>query len=831
MKKLNLLTIALSALTLCGQAQTEATLKYIPVGVDDPAPVMLTMKDPYCKYPSITNTPYSVVDALGYKSEVIKDIIKRVANYQVENYGDNIPTRDWLVGTFYSSFVAAYEATGDKWYLKEALNWSKDSEWDVNKILNADDLCPAQTYLDIYFIEKDKSMYKSLNKRLSKYFDKTEILPGEKDDYSKVAQPLTGRNLWSWCDALYMAPPVYARMGAATGDTRYYEMLHRLYWDSVDFLYSDKEKLFFRNSKAETEKLRTPNGKKVFWGRGNGWVIAGLVRILEYLPEDDAMRSKYLKLYQDLAYSVASYQMEDGLWRSSLNDPEWYSSKETSGSGFFVYAITKGINEGWLPRDYFMPVALKGWSGLLGCVTPEGKLGYSQIVAGSPHEVRPEDNKDYATGAFILAASEMLKLNPGEELSKIESRDFQPRLVAKDGAWTWYNDERVIFDNSIFYASYVKRDGSVAFTAYSVEKWSSCHAQKEMILSTWKESDDHNVASFLPLKNGKILAAYTTHGKTKTAFMREITAPRWTECTLSEERRYSFESGQRGITYQNLHRLESENGRIYNFTRGINYNPTMTFSDDEGKTWSDPIWIIQSGTFSNTRPYVKYISNGKDRIDFVYTDGHPRDVKNNSVYHMYYSKGNFYKSNGELIRSLEEVKSSPITAKESTLIFDGNTANGRGWTHDTEYNSKGEIYGAFISSPSGDIGTDMRYWISTFNGKEWEVEQIAYAGSNLFPSEQHYAGGIALMPDGESVVLSTNVNPKSGEPLPNGKWQLFKGEKSGKEWNFTQLTFDPVFDHLRPVIVRGEKNALFWFTGDYHSFQSYHTDVMMSYEF
>ncbi len=831
MNKRLLLTVALTLL-FCGvQSQTKETLRYIPVGINDPAPVMLTMKRAYCKYPSITNTPYSVMDAYGYDADMIEKIIKKVADYQVVKYGKNIPTRDWLVGTFYSSFVAAYEATGDEWYLTKALNWSKASKWDVNKILHADDLCPAQTYLDIYFIKKDKSMYKTINKRLSQYFDKTEILPGEKNDYMKVAIPFTGRNLWDWCDALYMAPPVYARMGAATGDERYYEMLHRLYWDSVDFLYSDKDRLFFRNKKAESEKLRTPNGKNIFWGRGNGWVIAGLARILEYLPESDPKRADYLKLYQDMSYSIASYQMEDGLWRSSLNDPEWYSLKETSGSGFFVYAMAKGVNEGWLPRDYFIPIVLKGWSGLLGCVTPEGKLGYSQIVAGSPHEVRPEDNKDYATGAFILAASEMLKLKPAEELARIEQCKFSPRLVARDGAWTWYNDERVIFNNNIFYASYVKRNGNVAFTAYSTEKWSSCHAQKEMVLSTWRESDDHNVASLLPLKNGNILAAYTTHGKTKSAFMREITSPRWSECKLSDERRYSFDSGKLGLTYQNLHRLSSENDRIYNFTRGINYNPTMTFSDDEGKTWSDPIWIIQSGVQNSARPYVKYISNGKDRIDFVYTTGHPRNVKNNSVYHIYYSKGNFYRSNGELIRSLEETKTKPIMIKESTLIYDGSTDKGRGWTHDVEYNTKGEPYCAFITSPSGDIGTDMRYWLSIFDGKEWKSEEIAYAGSNLFKAEQHYAGGIALMPDGESVVISTNVDPKSGKHLPNYKWQLFKGEKNDKEWDFTQLTFDPVFDHLRPVIVRGDNNALFWFTGDYISFMNYHTDIMMSYEF
>ena len=311
-----------------------------------------------------------------------------------------------------------------------------------------------------------------------------------------------------------------------------------------------------------------------------------------------------------------------------------------------------------------MPVVLKGWSGLLSCVTPDGKLGYSQIVAGSPHEVRPEDNKDYAAGAFILAATEMLKLNASEELNKIESRSFMPRLVAKDGAWTWYNDERVIFLNNIFYASYVARNGDVAFLLFCREVVELSRSKGEIF--EYMESDDHDNASLLPLKNGSVLAAYTTHGKTKSMFMREITAPRWDECKMSDERRVNLESGLRGITYQNLHSLSDEGGRIYNFCRGINYNPTMLYSDDEGITWSEPIWVIESGTKSNRRPYVKYISNGKDRIDLLYNDGHPRDVKTNNVYHIY-TQGAFYTSDGELIRTLEDVKENLLRRRNINL--------------------------------------------------------------------------------------------------------------------------------------------------------------------
>lgn len=786
---------------------------------------------PYTKYPSVNNVPYSILDAHAYNPETIKKTIKDVADFQVKKYGTNIPTKNWLVGTFYSSFIAAYNVTGDSWYLDQAYQWGEDSEWDIIKAINADDVCPGQTYLDLYFIKEDPKIYKNLDQKLSVYFERDEILPFEKDDHQSKALPLTGRNTWSWCDALYMAPPVYARMGKATGDARYYEMLHRLYWDAVDFLYAPDEQLFHRNSKEQTENDRSPNGKKVFWSRGNGWVFGGLARLIEYLPEDDTMKVKYIELFQDLAYSIAQYQMEDGLWRASLNDPEWIPTKETSGSAFFVYGMAKGINEGWLPKEYFAPIVLKGWSGLMSCVTPEGKLGYTQIVAGSPHEVRPQDNKDYAAGAFILAATELLEMDASKAIEDITSSSFSPRLVATDGAWTWYNDERVIFHNNIFYVGYVKRTGKSAYTAYSIEKWSSCHAQKEKTLSTWNQVDDHNNAAFLPLKDDRILASYATHGTSKKFYQRKIEVPRWNECVPSEEEAFEVVSTKRGVTYQNLHRLSNEDDRIYNFIRGNNYNPNFVYSDDDAESWSAPIQLLSIGE-NNTRPYVKYVSNGKDRIDILYTDGHPRDKKQNNVYHMYYRDGAFHTSKGKLIRSLKELIDKPINVEEGTLVFDGSTEHGRGWVYDLEYDENGQPFAAFISSPSGDIGSDMRYWTASFNKKKWHIEQIAFAGSNLYPREQHYAGGFALYPgNSKKLVISADVNPTNGAPLPNNKYQLFKGTKDGDVWTWKQLTFDPVFNHLRPVIVRGDNNALFWFTGDYHTYKDYHTDVMMSFEF
>lgn len=780
---------------------------------------------------AVIAAPYSKLDEYAFREDSIKSTIRSAAEYQLKRYGNHIPTKDWLVGTFFSSFVAAGEQTGDAWYLDQAMIWSERSEWSINNEFHADDVCPGQTYLDIYFLEGGDEKIANLKSKLGPLLDREVLKAGELHEWEKKDKPFVGRNIWAWCDALYMAPPVYARMGEATGDPRYYDQLHKLYWDSVDFLYDPDEKLFYRNSKAQTEKLKTPNGKQVFWGRGNGWVIGGLARLIPYLPEADPMRQKYIDLFADLSYSLAKYQGEDGLWRSCVNDPEWLPMKETTGSSFVVYALAKGVNEGWLPREYFESVVMRGWRGLVDCVSPEGRLGYCQLVAGSPHETRAEDTKDYGVGAFILAGVEMLEFKPLEQMKADISNPCKPRSVADDGAWTWYNDERVIFHNNVFYASYVKSDGKTAMTAFGMESTPSCNARKEIILSTWEQKDDHNVAAFLPLKDGSLLACYATHSAHKNFYQRKLILSRWNEAKAGEEQHFKMVDTQRGLTYQNLHRIEDENGRIYNFFRGNNFNPHFTTSDDDAETWSKPVQLIRVGEGS-ARPYIKYVSNGRDRIDLFYTDGHPRDSKQNNVYHLFYKDGAFHKTDGSVIRTVEELKTKPMLPQDGTLVFDGSTPNGRGWVWDMEYDQNGQPFGAFISSPSGQMGSDMRYWTARISDGQWSCEQIAFAGSNLYRKEEHYAGGIALDPQNDQqVVISADVEPATGKPLPQGIYQLFKGTRENGHWKWEQLTHDPVNNQLRPVIVRGKENAVFWFAGEYIRYQEYDCQIMMSLEF
>ncbi|MBB6429237.1 glycoside hydrolase family 88 protein [Algisphaera agarilytica] len=769
--------------------------------------------------------------------EAVRDTMRRVAEYQLDRYGPEPPTRNWLVGTFFTGMIEAYHATGDAWYLEESRAWGERSGWGINNPVHADDVCPGQTYLELYFIDEDPAMLTPLVEAMEPLLERETIEPGELNAWQKEAKPWTGRNLWWWCDALYMAPPVYARLGTATGDRAYHEAMHELFWDTADYLYDPNEHLFYRDGRYLPKGDGTDEqAEKVFWSRGNGWVFAGLVRILEHLPEDDPQRQRYLELFRDMAMRIVSLQQDDGLWRSWMNNPAQHPTKESTGSAFFVYGLAKGVSEGWLPQGYYESAILRGWTGLLSCVTPEGRVTHAQMVGYAPTAVRPWDTMDYGAGALLLAAAAVAGWREDGLPTNPPPGEFLPRVVAEDGAFTWYNDERAVVMGNLLYVNYVKRDGMTALSSFAVstdiEKPPAPNAKREVLLSTWTEKDDHNNGSLLPLPDGRLLATYAKHGTSKSFYQRYITPKWWNPPVVSDERAFEVTKTKRGLTYQNLFPLSDEGGRIYNFFRGNNFNPNFVTSDDLGETWSDPHLLVSAGENSNQRPYVKYVHNGKDRFDLLYTDGHPRDLKANNVYHLYYFDGAFRRSDGTVIRTMDQiVAGDSLAAEEGTLVFDGSGASGRGWVWDLEYDRAGQPYGAFISSPSGDIGTDMRYWTARLIDGEWQTEEIAFAGSNLYPKEQHYAGGIALDPhDDQRVVVSADVHPATNEPLPGRVYQLFKGTKSENgDWDWEQLTFDPVNHQLRPVLVRDRPETLVWFAGEYATYADYRCKVMASF--
>ena len=331
-----------------------------------------------------------------YSKRYIRATMERVYDWQITNPVEINQKNNnlWARAAFYTGIMAAYSTTHRQKYFQEAVRWAEGREWKLGeRPRHADDHSPGQTYLELYLLKKDPVMIAHTKSTLD----------------AMLNDPRPGREDWWWCDALFMAPPVLARLSAATGDKKYIDYLNTMWWDTTDFLYDQEAKLYYRD-KNYIGKLN-PNGKKIFWARGNGWVMAGTVRVLQYLPKNNQSRKRYVSLLRAMAASVSRVQGEDGLWRPSLLDPQEIAISETSSSGFFCYAIAWGINQGYLDRQTYLPVVKKAWKGLIGAVRPDGKLGYVQPIGASPAKLTSEDNQEYGSGAFLLAGSEMYKLN------------------------------------------------------------------------------------------------------------------------------------------------------------------------------------------------------------------------------------------------------------------------------------------------------------------------------------------------------------------------------------------------------------------------------------
>ncbi|MBD5782179.1 glycoside hydrolase family 88 protein [Pelagicoccus sp. NFK12] len=771
----------------------------------------------------------------------IKLAMDKVIEFQHQEFGDDI-AKDWKVGTFYTGVFAAYEATGDKSYRKRAYEWGELSDWKIKEnLFHADTICMGQTMLDLYLEKPDPRYIADLQSKIEKYFGKQTVtvddLGGEIFRHLGLQErEWSGRNLWWWCDALYMAPPVLTRLHAATGDARYLELMHDLYWDTTDALYDPHAKLFYRDlrffpdgtSQAE-EWAAVPESEKVFWSRGNGWVYAGLIRLLDYLPLDDPYRPRYLQLYREMTQKLVTLQGSDGLWRSYLNRPDLEQTPETSGTAFFAYGLLGGINRGFLDEKSYLPAALRAWQGLVSKLDNHGKLGFAQLVDSMPRQVRPDNSIDYTHGAFLLAASELYKMEvDADTLARIRP-EHEAKLIMPNAAWTWYNDERAILHGDRLYLGGVDDQGTVRAHSYAINPRGGRFLQNEpAALSSWKDKDDHDNPSFV-VHGDTLLAAYSTHHiEDFWNYRIESLAKKRNGTWDSTEQ--SFPAGARS-TYANLNKLSGENDRIYNFYRAIGFNPNVAWTDDGGKTWQGGFEYLRSGD-SRVRPYCKYSNDGTNRIDILYTDGHPREESANNVYHIYYSDGTFHQSDGTIIRTLDAIQAgNPIRPKEGTLVYRGDSF-GRGWTHDLEYGQDGTLTAAFITSPDGSEGSDLRYWTANWDpsSKTWSTHEIAYAGSYLYDRERHYAGGISIDPeDTKRIYISSNVIPETGMPNDTGRYQLYRGrvDASGSVSKWEQLTFDPDQDNLRPFVPRGHSGGtnVLWLRGHYYTYRDYQTDI------
>jgi rhamnogalacturonyl hydrolase YesR len=326
------------------------------------------------------------------RAEILK-AMKLVADWQL-HHAEGRYNIDWTYAALYDGMLAASRATGDPIYHDRVLQVANENRWQLGpRLEHADDEHIGLTYLTFYAEDHNPDHLAPTKRNL----DKLLALP---DDPQK--------NLWWWCDALYMAPPVLAQLSVATGDRRYLDFMDREWSLTTKALYDPQEHLYFRDDRFLT--MHEPNGQKIFWSRGNGWVLAGLALILERMPQDYPQRAKYIAQYRDMAARIAALQPADGLWRSGLLDPDAYRSPEISGTAFYTFAMAWGIHQGFLDRKTYMPVVAKAWRGMLTHIYQDGRLGSIQPIGAAPDQFKPSSSYVYGVGAFLMAGSELAQM-------------------------------------------------------------------------------------------------------------------------------------------------------------------------------------------------------------------------------------------------------------------------------------------------------------------------------------------------------------------------------------------------------------------------------------
>jgi rhamnogalacturonyl hydrolase YesR len=345
----------------------------------------------------------------------------KVADWQLSHMGnfDYIPAgphrldtegrRDWIQAAFYIGLTQFADVTGDASYADAVLKHGTAEDWGFDtRPRHADADATGAVWIWAAGYTHDPAKLIPVKSR----FDAVLAEPSTVSlDFGPVP-PQGGRpycqDRWCWCDALFMAPPAWIALTKATGDDRYLAHADAEFWATTDYLYDRAEHLYYRDSRYISQ--RDTQGRKIFWGRGNGWVFAGLARILTDLPARHPSRPRYEALFKEMAARLVSLQGRSGYWPVSLLEPQ--ESPETSGTGFFVYGLAWGVNHGLLPERRYRQSVQRGWRALAAAVRPDGKLGWVQRIGAQPDQVGADDTQLYGVGAFLLAASEVSGIPP-----------------------------------------------------------------------------------------------------------------------------------------------------------------------------------------------------------------------------------------------------------------------------------------------------------------------------------------------------------------------------------------------------------------------------------
>ena len=363
--------------------------------------------------------PFSQRSARPFDPAVVDAIGDKVAEWQIANLDDLsyirnyrrsiADRRGWVHGALYVGMMNWAALPGNEEHFEPLRAISEENEWRLgDRLFHGDDHIVGQLYLTFYGKDKDRGMIDHTIRQFN------QILVADPDgtlEFVGDSIPGVGRVCqlrWCWCDALFMSPQTWIMLSQATGEDQYTAYADKEFWATTDYLRDPEFNLFYRDSRYFT--MREEAGNKIFWSRGNGWVYAGIVNILKILPKDHPSYPRYVQLFIDMSVTIAGLQHDNGFWSPSLLDKSENPKPETSGSGFMTYGLAWGVNNGYLDAASYEPVVRKGWTALVSAVGDDGKLGWVQPIGSAPDSVLETDSQLYGVGAFLLAASEMVKV-------------------------------------------------------------------------------------------------------------------------------------------------------------------------------------------------------------------------------------------------------------------------------------------------------------------------------------------------------------------------------------------------------------------------------------
>jgi unsaturated rhamnogalacturonyl hydrolase len=285
--------------------------------------------------------------------EIGKRVAERLVATPHQNFGQPLPPSQITypeVATWYGALTFA-KITGDK-----ALDSNLIQRFEPLFSTEAN-LIPIPNHVDnTVFGAVPLEIY--IQTKQDKYLDMGKSM-ADKEWANPTPDGLTDQTRF-WIDDMYMITIVQLQAYRATGDSKY---LDRAALEMSSYL----------------DKLQQPNGlfyhapdTPFFWGRGDGWVAAGMTEMLSSLPKNHPQRAHILASYQKMMKSLLQYQDQDGMWHQLIDHPESYP--ETSSTGMFTFAMVSGVKSGWLDKKTYAPAARKGWLGLVSYIEPNGDI-------------------------------------------------------------------------------------------------------------------------------------------------------------------------------------------------------------------------------------------------------------------------------------------------------------------------------------------------------------------------------------------------------------------------------------------------------------------------